>query len=89
MRAREGPTKNLFLRRQRNAQQDTKAECLLLVYFVLRNKSAIYKLGRFSRAFAEINVEMSLKLVPNGMESASKINLHPGDRKIKLFPDFF
>ena len=38
MRGDEGPTKNLFLKRQRNAQQDTKTLWSLAGLFLFRNK---------------------------------------------------
>ena len=63
MRAREGPTKNLFPKRQRNAQQDTKTQRSLAGLFRFENKRAILKLGRFSRAFVEITNEMSTETV--------------------------
>lgn len=50
MRAREGPTKNLLIERQRNAQQGTRTQCSCW-YFNPMSKKAIAKLGRFSRAF--------------------------------------
>ena len=41
MRGDEGPTKNLFLKRQRNAQQDTKALWSLLVFLIQEQKGYI------------------------------------------------
>ena len=60
IRAYEGPTKNLLKRRQRNAQQDTMTHWSLLVYFVPFEQKRLFKLGRFSYAFAENTNEMSL-----------------------------
>ena len=60
MRDDEGPAKNLPLKRQRNAQQDTKTQWSLLVYFDSAAKVVREKLGRFSSSFAEITNEKEL-----------------------------
>ncbi len=89
MRAREGPTKNLLQERQRNAQQDTKTQWSLQVFRCPGAKANI-KLGRFSRAFAEITAEMSLEA---GFHYSGicfpKNNLHPVTGKSSRFSDFF
>ena len=57
VRERVGPTKNPIPRRQRNAQQkETQFSCW---YFVFGIKRIFRKLGRFTRSFDEIRVEMS------------------------------
>ena len=57
MRVREGPAKNLRLKRRKNAQQDTKTLWSLAGFSISRKN--LIKLGRFSRTFAEITDVMS------------------------------
>ena len=45
IREDEGPAKNLLVKRQKNAQQDTKAQWSLLVYFIFTSKSRISNLA--------------------------------------------
>ena len=59
IREYEGPAKNLLLKRQRNAQQDTKTQWSLLVFRGLGAKEHILKLGGFTFSFAEITDKMS------------------------------
>ena len=51
MRVREGPAKNLRLKRRKNAQQDTKTLWSLAGFQSVAKD--LIKLGRFSRTFAE------------------------------------
>lgn len=48
VRVREGPAKNLFLKRQKNAQQDKKTQWSLLVYFDSGTKELIQTWRVFS-----------------------------------------
>ena len=59
VRENVGSAKNLLLRRQRNAQQDTKTQWSLLVFRCLGAKEHFLKLGGFTFSFAEITEKMS------------------------------
>ena len=59
VRENVGSAKNPLLRRQRNAQQDTKTQWSLLVFQCLGAKEQILKLGGFTFSFAEITDGMS------------------------------
>ena len=48
VRVREGPAKNLFQKRQKNAQQDTMTQWSLLVYFDSGTKELIQTWRVFS-----------------------------------------
>jgi len=72
-----GSAKNLFPKQQRNAQQDTKTQWSLLVYFDSGTKEQILKLGGFTSSFAEITDEMSMKSGFRRAEPGSKTQFTP------------
>lgn len=83
-RVREGPAKNLLMRRQKNAQQDMKTQWSLLVFPKLMSKRACFKLGGFSRTFAEITDIKSSESDPaQGREIIPNNKLTPNYGKIK------
>ena len=61
VRVREGPTKNLLSRRQRNVQQARHIDTMVPAGISNLIAKDLKKLGRFSRTFAEITDVMSLK----------------------------
>ena len=85
-----GSAKNLFPKRQRNAQQDTKTQWSLLVFRCLGAKEHILKLGGFTFSFAEITDEMSTEtgFREGGIRFQNTIYPHVV-RKSRRFSSFF
>ena len=84
MREHAGSARNLHLGITRNAQQDTKTQCFLLVYSYSAAKVVGDKLGRFSSSFAEKTVEKELRnRSPLAVELESIDNLSSCREKVK------
>ena len=58
----EGPAKNLLVKQQGNAQQDTKTLWSIAGIFHFHEQKSYIKLGRFSSSFAEITDKKNTKL---------------------------
>ena len=73
----EGPAKNLLVKQQGNAQQDTKTLWSIAGIFHFHEQKSYIKLGRFSSSFAEITDKKNTKLELSTMggHTVSYINL--------------
>ena len=89
MREDVGPARNPLLKRRKNAQQDTKTQWSLLVYFDSAAKGVLEKLGRFSYTFAEITDGMSSERKSRDAEINSNQHYTPFLYKIKPISRFF